>query len=107
MAVVVDVSLLGEQKSKTMITLEVHSAASLDLRKPCATRTALHRLFAAAIVSDQFRAILLGDPEKALANGYRGQAFALTEQEKKIIKTIHAESLADFAQKVNQALKDN
>lgn len=88
-----------------MLNLDVYSASSLGRGKPPVTRTALHRLFAAAIVSDQFRAILLREPEKALANGYLGQTFPLTDQEKKIIKNIRAENLTDFAQKVNQALK--
>ena len=90
----------------TMLTLDVYPAtSSLGFRKAPVQRTGLHRLFAAAIVSDQFRATLLHEPERALANGYLGQTFTLTDQEKKIIKTIRAESLTDFAQKVNQALK--
>jgi len=89
----------------TMLTLDVYSASSRGFRKVPVARTALHRLFAAAIVSDQFRATLLREPEQALANGYLGQTFPLTDQEKKIIKTIRAENLTDFAQKVNQALK--
>ncbi len=90
-----------------MFTLDVYSASSRDFRKPPVTRTALHRLFAAAIVSDQFRATLLRAPEEALAKGYLGQTFPLTDQERKIIKTIRAENLTDFAQKVNQALKNS
>jgi hypothetical protein len=90
-----------------MLNLDVYSTSALGFRKPPVTRTALHRLFAAAIVSDQFRTTLLREPEKALANGYRGQVFPLTDQEKKIIQTIRAENLTDFAQKVNQALKNS
>ena len=89
----------------TMLTLDVYSASPLAARRPPAERSGLHRLFAAAIVSDQFRTTLLREPEQALANGYLGQIFSLTDQEKKIIKTIRAENLTDFAQKVNQALK--
>ena len=48
----------------TMLSLDVYSAS---FRKPVVERTALHRLFAAAIVSDQFRKTLLREPEKALA----------------------------------------
>ena len=89
----------------SMLTLDVYSNSSRGFQKPSGGRTALHRLFAAAIVSDQFRNTLLREPDKALANGYLGQTFALSDQEKKIIKTIRAENLTDFAQKVNQALK--
>lgn len=73
--------------------------------KPVSTRSGLHRLFAAAIVSDQFRETLLREPEEAMANGYLGQTFALTDREKVIIKSIRADTLTDFAQKVNRALK--
>ena len=89
----------------TMLSLDVYSASSRGFQKTPVTRSALHRLFAAAVVSDQFRKTLLRAPEEALANGYLGQIFPLTDQEKKIIKTIRAENLTDFAQKVNQALK--
>jgi hypothetical protein len=89
----------------SMLTFDAYSNSSRGFQKPSGGRTALHRLFAAAIVSDQFRNTLLREPDKALANGYLGQTFALSDQEKKIIKTIRAENLTDFAQKVNQALK--
>lgn len=89
----------------TMLTLDVYSVAARGFHKAPPARGALQRLFAAAVVSDQFRRTLLRAPEEALANGYLGQTFPLTDQEKKIIKTIRAETLTDFAQKVNQALK--
>ena len=89
----------------SMLTLHVYSASRRGLQKTPVARSAIHRLFAAAVVSDQFRKTLLRAPEEALANGYLGQTFPLTDQEKKIIKTIRAENLTDFAQKFNQALK--
>ena len=89
----------------TILSLDVYSASSRSFQRTSVTRSALHRLFAAAVVSDQFRKTLLRAPEEALANGYLGQTFPLTDQEKKIIKTIRAENLSDFAQQVNQALK--
>ena len=89
----------------TILSLDVFATSSRGFQKTPVTRSALNRLFAAAVVSDQFRKTLLRAPEEALANGYLGQTFPLTDQEKKIIKTIRAENLSDFAQKVNQALK--
>jgi hypothetical protein len=86
-----------------MLTLDTYP--TLKLRKSVSGRTGLHRLFAAAIVSHQFRETLLRKPEEALANGYLGQTFALTDQERLIIKSIRADTLTDFAQKVNRALK--
>ena len=88
-----------------MLSFDAYSGSSRGFRRTPAERSGLHRLFAAAIVSDQFRATLLREPELALANGYLGQTFALTDQEKSIIRTIRAKNLTDLAQKVNQALK--
>jgi 2-hydroxychromene-2-carboxylate isomerase len=90
-----------------MYTLNSRPASKYDYRKPVVARSGLHRLFAAAIVSDQFRAKLLSEPEAAMKSGYLGQPFVLTEHEKKIIKDVQAKNLTDFAQKVNQALKGN
>ena len=88
-----------------MLTLDVYSGSSLGYRKPAVERNGLHRLFAAAIVNNQFRETLLRKPEEALENGYLGQPFALSDQEKKIIQSVRAKTLSDLAQKVNQALK--
>lgn len=87
-----------------MLNLYTYSITAFDFRSP-SKRKGLHRLFAAAVVSDQFRETLLRRPEEAMANGYLGQPFLLTDQEKMIIKSIQADTLADLAQKVNRALK--
>jgi hypothetical protein len=89
----------------TILTLDAYRASTVGFRPPSAEKSGLHRLFAAAIVSNQFRETLLREPETALAGGYLGQTFALTDQEKAVIKAVRAKSLTDFAQKVNQALK--
>jgi hypothetical protein len=90
----------------TLLSLDAQPARPpFDFRKPTRSRAGLHRLFAAAVVSDQFRETLLRKPEEALANGYLGQPFILTDQEKTIIKSIQADTLTDLAQKVNRALK--
>ena len=89
----------------TMLTLNTYSTPSLSLGKPASASPALHRLFAAAIVSNQFRETLLRKPEEALTNGYLGQAFTLTDQEKMLIQSIRADTLTDLAQKINRALK--
>jgi len=90
----------------TMLTLNTtYRASSLGLIKQSNARTGLHRLFAAAIVNDQFRETLLSQPEEAIASGYLGQTFTLTDQEKTLIQSIRADTLTDLAQKVNRALK--
>ena len=88
-----------------MLTFDAYTTPTMGVRQNTSRRTGLHRLFAAAVVSGQFRETLLRKPEEALTNGYLGQAFLLTEQERSVIKSIHADNLTDFAQKVNQALK--
>ena len=90
----------------TMLSLDASPVSSFDFRKPTRRRAGLHRLFAAAVVSDQFRETLLRKPEEAMANGYLGQAFFLTDQERTIIQSIRADTLTDFAQQVNRALKN-
>lgn len=89
----------------TMLTMDARRASPLGYQKTVADRSGLHRLFTAAIVNSQFREKLLTEPELALAGGYLGQAFALSDQEKTIISSVRARDLTDFAQKVNQALK--
>ena len=91
----------------TMFTLNPQASVPLDfdIHRPTSPRTGLHRLFAAAIVNDHFRETLLHRPEEALTNGYLGQTFTLSDQEKMIIKSIQADTLTDLAQKVNRALK--
>ncbi|HEY5730174.1 MAG TPA: hypothetical protein VIS72_09005 [Anaerolineales bacterium] len=89
----------------TMLTLDARPVSPFDYRKAAPERSGLHRLFTAAIVNSQFREKLLKEPEIALAGGYLGQSFTLTDQEKTIVSTVRANDLTDFAQKVNQALK--
>jgi hypothetical protein len=85
--------------------MDARPASSFDFRKPASERSGLHRLFTAAIVNSQFREKLLSEPEMAVAGGYLGQTFTLTDQEKTIVRSVRATDLTDFAQKVNQALK--
>lgn len=89
----------------TMLSVNAHPVSPLGYRSSPVERSGLHRLFAAAIVSDRFRKTLLSEPETALASGYLGQSFTLTDQERKVINAVRAENLTDFAQKVNRALK--
>ena len=88
-----------------MLTMDACSASSFGYRKTTSGPSGLHRLFTAAIVNSQFREKLLSEPEMALAGGYLGQTFTLTDQEKMIVSNVRARDLTDFAQKVNQALK--
>lgn len=90
-----------------MMILDVFPTAPVQMHKAWQQPSGLPQLFAAAVVSRQFREKLLREPEAALASGYLGQTFALTDQEQNLIKSIRANSLADLAQKVNRALQQD
>lgn len=71
---------------------------------PISASKGLSRVFAAAVVNHQFRNMLLNDPYAALENGYLGETFKLSDEERDLIISIRAESLADLARQVNLAL---
>lgn len=58
----------------------------------------LARVLAAAIVNKDFCALLLQNPEEALTQGYLGEPFVLSDQEKNFLLTNHADTLQDLAQ---------
>lgn len=72
--------------------------------RPVATSNGLSRIFAAAVVSRQFCQMLLHDPQHALQTGYLGETFKLSDEERDLLVSIRAESLADFARQVQMAL---
>jgi hypothetical protein len=55
------------------------------------------RLLTAAVVNKNFCNLLLSNPASALAAGYNGEDFRLAAEDKKLILSIQAESLAEFA----------
>jgi len=64
----------------------------------------LSRMFAAAVVSQQFCEMLLNNPQEALRKGYLGETFMLTTDERELIVSIRAGSLADLAREINRSL---
>lgn len=64
----------------------------------------LSKLFEAAVLNSQFRQLLLKDPEVALQQGYLGNSFDLTPEERSLIISIQATSLPELAQQVLNAL---
>jgi hypothetical protein len=67
---------------------------------PMTASKGLSRVFAAAVVSRQFRDLLLENPQEALTNGYLGETFSLTPEESDLIASIRADSLSDLAKQV-------
>ena len=66
--------------------------------------TGLNKLFAAAVVNDQFCELLLGQPETAMKQGYMGDTFDLTPEEQALIISIRAKSLPELARQVTKVL---
>jgi hypothetical protein len=64
----------------------------------------LSRMFAAAVVNQQFCEMLLNNPQEALQKGYLGETFMLTKHESELIISIHARSLADLAREIHRSL---
>jgi hypothetical protein len=60
-------------------------------------RLELSRLLAAAVVNPKFCHLLLEDPELALEAGYQGETFSFTDEERDLVMSIRADSLAVLA----------
>jgi hypothetical protein len=72
---------------------------------PQESHSGLSSLFAAAVVSQGFREMLLKDPEEALRKGYLGKGFGLSQADASLIVSLNAKSLADLAKQVVQTLE--
>jgi len=57
----------------------------------------LNRLLSAAVVSKSFRNMLLVNPEIAVANGYQGESFNLSDEDRSWLYSMRSTSLVDFA----------
>jgi hypothetical protein len=57
----------------------------------------LCRLLAAATVNPDFERLLLNEPQLALQQGYEEEAFLLSPQERDLVLSIRAASLAELA----------
>lgn len=79
-------------------------ALPLKVVEPPKSNTGLNKLFAAAVVNEQFCQLLLDQPEIALQKGYFGETFDLSLDEQALIVSIHAKSLPELAQQVINVL---
>lgn len=62
----------------------------------------ISRILTAAVINENFRKLLLTNPGKALAAGYRGEPFHLATEERSQLAAIRANSLAEFAAQIPQ-----
>lgn len=65
------------------------------------------RLMNAAVINKTFREMLLSNPGKSIENGYCGEKFSFTHEEKERIQTIQAHSLEEFASQLMQVIEMN
>ncbi len=80
---------------KSMLPLQIAETSSL---------VGLSKLFEAAVVNRQFCQLLLNQPETALRQGYLGNSFDLSLEERALITSIQANSLPDLARQVTTVL---
>jgi hypothetical protein len=82
-------------------------AITLILRGQSDDRLELSRLLAAAVINPQFCHLLLEDPELALKNGFQGESFLFTEEERDLILSIRTDSLADLANQLARTFNEH
>ena len=75
--------------------------SSLTGPKTAKPRQEVSRLLTAAVISTQFRQMLLSNPGKALSSGYGGESFNLPREQQKLVSSIRANNLSDFAAQLN------
>jgi hypothetical protein len=64
---------------------------------PATLSSNLNRLLSAAIVNPRFEHLLLTNPVAALATGYNGETFQLTQAEYTAVTSLSVTTLRDFA----------
>jgi hypothetical protein len=65
-------------------------------------RQEISRVLTAAVINENFRKLLLANPDQALTKGYRGEPFHLAKEERTRLAAIRATSLAEFAAQLPQ-----
>lgn len=95
-----------EKKATTEVLPKPSTRA--DLSRAISTNPkAISRLLSAAIVDRSFQKLLLTRPELAMANGYNGENFDLTDDDRALILTIRASSIKDFAAQLVRLRENN
>jgi hypothetical protein len=57
----------------------------------------MNRLLCAAVVSKSFRSMLMTNPEIAVATGYQGESFNLSDEDRGWLTSIRPANLVDLA----------
>ena len=77
----------------------MHYHAHQDLRE---IHPEYSRILSAAVINQRFRDKLLSDPAQAIANGFNGETFNLSLEEKKALSSLKGLSLPEFAQQLSR-----
>ncbi len=72
--------------------------------RPVINTPNISRLITAAVINKPFEQLLLSNPEQAISTGYNGEAFPLNRQEKDLVLSIKANTLADFASSLSRGI---
>ncbi len=80
---------------------------SLVTRSLSDGRLELSRLLAAAVINSKFCHLLLDNPELALESGFQGEDFMFTDEERELIISIRAASLADLANQLARTFTEH
>jgi hypothetical protein len=74
---------------------------------PASLSKNLNRLLSAAVVSPRFQRLLLTDPVAALAAGYNGESFPLTQAEYAAVTSLCVGTIRDFASQLLQIFQQS
>jgi hypothetical protein len=73
-----------------------------------ASNDEMNRMLCAAVVSKSFRNVLISNPEIAVASGYQGESFNLSDEDRSWLFSMKPSSLVDLAANmVNYQQKTN
>ena len=79
---------------------------SMMVRGLSSDRLELSRLLAAAVVNPKFCHQLLEEPEQAIGNGFQGETFSFTDEERDLVMSIRADSLAGLANQLARTFNE-
>jgi len=77
----------------------MHYHAHQDLRE---VHPEYSRILSAAVINRSFREKLLSDPALAIASGFNGESFDLTDSEKKELSALKGLTLSEFALQISR-----
>jgi hypothetical protein len=99
---------LGHFLSQSISRSEEYSIKRAPATQPTASLSGnLNRLLSAAIVNPRFQNLLLTNPVAALAAGYNGETFQLTQAEYAAVTSLCVSTLRDFATQLLRDLQES